>query len=355
MKKIVFTGDIALSGIISNFSEADSAEKLSISKFTDGGLAIINLEAPVAEEDAISNKRNGVVLRSSLNAMESFLIHNRIAAVTLANNHSLDYGFEGIKETISILDSFNIPHTGAGYLKEHLEPAIFKVEDTGYALLGYVHPDTNPFLEEGLSLNVYERERIIDSVRQSRKLADRVIVSLHWGRDYSKFPLPWQIEDAHIFIEAGADLVVGHHPHVIQPFEIYRGSYIFYSLGSTVFGDFYLRNRLRALPVKTKRSFVPLFTDLKEEPVFVPLRELKGNKLVVESGDIRKWSVRMMKWMRLKHRCRILSVIIDFKEKWVDKIWDVITGYYRNPFKDLFSREALKNAGRIMVGKDRMR
>jgi hypothetical protein len=352
VKKLAFTGDIALSGIISNFSEAEIAEKITISKFTDGGRVVINLEAPVAEAGAIPHKRKGVVLRSSRNALESFLRQNRIAAVTLANNHALDYGIEGIKETIRILDSFNIPHTGAGYRKEHLDPAIFRVEDTVYALLGYVHPDTNPFLEEGLSLNVYERERIIDSVRQSALLADRVIVSLHWGRDYSKFPLPWQTEDARTFIDAGADLVIGHHPHVIQPFEIYRGSYIFYSLGSTVFGDFYLRNRLRALPVKTKRSFVPLFTDLKEEPFLVPLRELKGNKLVAESRDIKRWSGKIMKWMRLKYRCRILSFIIDFKEKWIDKIRDVFTGYYRNPFKDLLSSEALKNAGRILVRKD---
>ena len=183
MNRLAFTGDIALSGIIASFSESELANKLSLWKATGECSAIINLEAPVAAENVLPSKKKGVVLRSSRNAFEAFLQHNRVAAVTLANNHSHDYGYEGMRETIGILDSFNVPHTGAGYLKEHLDPAVFRTEDTSYALLGYVHPDTNPYSNEGLLLNIYDRERITDSVRQSRELADRVIVTLHWGRD----------------------------------------------------------------------------------------------------------------------------------------------------------------------------
>ncbi|HPR13492.1 MAG TPA: CapA family protein [Bacteroidales bacterium] len=352
MKKLAFTGDIALSGIISNFSEAELREKTGLGRAIPGGFSVINLEAPAADEGAMPQKKKGVILRCSPETLCEFLKHNPVAAVSMANNHSLDFGHQGIRGTIRILDSFNIPHTGAGYMKEHLEPAIFRLNDLRYALLGYVHPAANPCCDGNLFLNIYKRDEVITAIKNALALADRVVVSLHWGKDYSFYPLPWQTDDAHAFIDAGADLVIGHHPHVIQPFEIYRGRYIFYSLGSTVFGDFYLRNRLRALPLKTKKSFVPIFTDLRAEPALVALRELKGNRLVVESRDIKRWAARMMKWMRMKNRCRALSFIIDFKEKWIDKAWDVFTGYYRNPFKDLLSREALHNARRIMAGKD---
>lgn len=345
---LALTGDVALSGIISGFSGHELIEKINLVNITGGGSFVINLEAPVADDGMKSDKNRGVRLHSSAHALEAFLKHNPVVAVTLANNHSLDYGYEGVHKTITILDSYKIVHTGAGYLKEHLDPALFTVDGIVHALLGYVHKDTNPYQEDGLYISLYNRDGIIAAVEKARSLAERVIVSLHWGKDYSSYPLRWQIEDAHAFIDAGADVVAGHHPHVIQPFEKYHGRYIFYSLGSTVFGDFHLRGRLRALPLKTKRSFVPLFTDLRADPVLRNMRELKGNSLVAEPSDVERWSIRMMMRTNLKDRNQAAAVFLDFKESVLDRLYDVLFGYYRNPVRDIFSTEAVRNALTIL-------
>ena len=82
--------------------------------------------------------------------------------------------------TIGILDANNIPHTGAGYLKKHLDPAVFTINGVVHALLGYVHPGTNPYTETGLFINFYDRNDIISAIVAARTVAERVIVSLHW-------------------------------------------------------------------------------------------------------------------------------------------------------------------------------
>ncbi len=352
MTKLALTGDIALSGIISGFSEAELRERINLGGATGGEAFIINLEAPVAYEGLKSGKSRGVKLHANPQTLDMFMKFNPVTAVTLANNHSLDYGYEGVQGTIGILDANNIPHTGAGFLQKHLEPAVFTINGVVHALLGYVHPDTNPYTEGGLFINYYDRSSIVAAIEAARAVAGRVIVSLHWGRDYSAYPMRWQIEDAHAFIDAGADLVAGHHPHVAQPYEKYQGKYIFYSLGSTVFGDFLLRGRLRALPLKTKRGYVPLFTDLHKDPSFSATRELKGNFLIGEKFDIERWSARIMRRTHFRYRYRAADYILDFKEAVNDRLYDVLFGYYRNPARDIFSAGAIRNAMKILGRKE---
>lgn len=351
MIMIGFTGDIALSGIISDFSEERIRDQLSLRKIADDAAFVINLESPAAYAGAQSNKEKGVRLRCSSDALTSFLKNNCIAAVTLANNHSLDYGAEGIRETIRILDSFKIPHTGAGTKPEHSEPAYFYSDDISYALLGYVHPATNPFCEKSLYLNIYQKEEILAEIKKAKSYVEKVILTIHWGKDYSAFPQKWQMEDAHEFINEGTDIIIGHHPHVIQPFENFKGKYIFYSLGSTIFGDFYLHDRLRALPVKTKRSFIPLFRDLETISEFAGVKELNGNRLTPESRNIAIWSKKMMRRSNNKNKYKVCNFLLDVKEGYTDRVYDLLFGYYRNPVKDVFSASAIRNGLRIIKKK----
>jgi len=353
MTKIGFTGDIALSGIISSFSKARVMDQLCLRSIVGETAFVINLEAPVADTGTSPQKRRGVSLCTSGGVLTAFLEHNNIVAVTLANNHSHDYGYEGLSTTIQILDSFKIPHTGAGIKQEDLAPAVFMVNGISYALIGYVHPDTNPYCGKDLFLNVYNKEEVIAAIKQAKPLADNIILSFHWGKDYSAYPRDWQVSDAQQFINEGADIIIGHHPHVIQPFEKYKERYIFYSLGSTIFGDFYLHDRLRALPVKTKKSFIPVFSDLQSPPEFAHIKELKGNYLEGRSGNIENWSQKVMIRSRKRTRSALWRRVLDFKEVYLDRIYDIFFGYYRNPLKDIFSSYAIRNGLRIIRKKNR--
>lgn len=351
MTRLGFTGDIALSGIIGDFNDSRIRDQINLSHISADTAFIINLEAPVKNSAAPSGKTRGVRLSTTQQALISFLKINNIAATTLANNHSLDFGHNGITETIRVLDSLNIPHTGAGFLPEHLKPAYFNINGTRYALLGYVHPDTNPYLEEGLYLNIYDKQEILSLIRSVKSDVDIVILSLHWGSDYSAFPLSWQIKDAREFADYGADLIAGHHSHVIQPYEYYNGKHIFYSLGSTIFGDFYLNGRLRALPLKTKISFIPVFSDLKKPPEMFATKELQGNYLTSEKRNIESWSEVMLRRTAKMINNKCYQRVVRFRENYLDRIHDFIFGYYRSPLTDLLNPAALRSGLKILMRK----
>lgn len=338
MKKIGFAGDVALSGIIKDFDEQMIFANLNLDSLSKDTVFVVNLEAPAIMATTRPVKTKGVLLNTTPGILKTFLDQNSIACVSLANNHIFDYGIEGVRTTISILEQCGIPFSGAGYLKTHLEPAWFRFENEDIAMLSYVHSATNPFLGENLYLNLYSSDEISDKIKELKSLTNNIIVSVHWGTDYSNYPESWQVADARRFIECGASMVVGHHAHTIQPFEKYKNGFIFYNLGSLIFGDFFLEGRLRALRINTKRSFIPIFGNSFDNPSFVTTRELRGNKLIVTKRDIKGWSSRKNKILSLKQKSLIVSSLVRFNEKIMMRILDIIYGYYRNPAKEIFRK-----------------
>ncbi len=149
-----------------------------------------------------------------------------IEAVNLANNHMHDYGQEGYVETRKALDGAGVQHFG------YSDTLLTEVNGITVGLAGFNQ------------LGEYEQGRNIDAIRmevrtmvkQLRDESDLVIVSFHWGNEYKYDVTPVQTELAHLAIDSGADLVIGSHPHVLQPLEIYKDRYIAYSLGNFCFG-----------------------------------------------------------------------------------------------------------------------
>ncbi|QEM69520.1 CapA family protein [Geobacter sp. FeAm09] len=160
--------------------------------------------------------------------------------VTLANNHSMDFGAAALTETMANLEAAGIAWIGAGEnLAEARRAAIFTVKGKKIAFLGYSltqpveffaarrHPGTAPGYED----------IFVPDIAQARKEADYVIVSFHWGREGQGMPIPFQRSTAHKAIDAGADVIIGHHPHVLQGIERYGKGIIFYSLGNFTFAS----------------------------------------------------------------------------------------------------------------------
>jgi poly-gamma-glutamate capsule biosynthesis protein CapA/YwtB (metallophosphatase superfamily) len=160
--------------------------------------------------------------------------------LNLANNHILDYGIPPFRQTLRILDSLGIAACGAGMNRDDAETGVIVVRG-GWkaAFLGFslTYPDAFWATASRPGTAFAVRERIAGRIDFLRRNADLVIVSFHWGKELHGMPQPYQREFAHAAIDAGADFVIGHHPHVLQGFELYRGKPIAYSLGNFAFGS----------------------------------------------------------------------------------------------------------------------
>lgn len=149
------------------------------------------------------------------------MTENSIEGVTLANNHSEDYGEEGYAETKRLLDEADIAYV------EHMSSTIVTT-DSGLTI-GLFAAD---LLRAGV-----DHDTILDQIRQLKEQnAELVVCALHWGTERVYAPSETQKNLAHKMVDAGADIIWGHHPHVLQPIEEYNGGIIFYSLGNFAFG-----------------------------------------------------------------------------------------------------------------------
>ncbi len=176
-----------------------------------------------------------------------------MSVACLANNHVYDHLADGYKNTVQFLEKNNIQHIGAGLTcNEASEPIVLQKGDIKVGLLNYVTEDTNPNLPDnaGIRLNLFNIAKCIDEIKNLKKKVNHVVLLLHWGGrvEGGLFPDWDQPKIARELIDAGADLIVGHHSHTIQPYEIYKGKYIFYSLGNFCFADLWFDGRFYPMP-----------------------------------------------------------------------------------------------------------
>ncbi|MDP2808305.1 MAG: CapA family protein [bacterium] len=200
-------------------------------------IAICNLEAPYGTKGQPFKKKF------------TFLVPPKFAAgikdagfdvVAMANNHMMDYGPEPLKVTLALLDSLGLAHSGAGMnLAEARRPAVIERNGVKTAFLSYSRVFPVQFwatAKKAGTAPAYENQ-IKEDIQRSKELADIVVVSFHWGAELMDTPKQYQKDLAHLCIDSGADLVLGHHPHILQGLELYKGKLIAYSLGNFAFGS----------------------------------------------------------------------------------------------------------------------
>jgi poly-gamma-glutamate synthesis protein (capsule biosynthesis protein) len=165
------------------------------------------------------------------------------SAVSLANNHSGDYGPEAFGEMLDILDRHGIRYFGGGRdLRAAHRPYLIDIKGKKIAILGYneFFPRSFEALPDRAGTAWSDDDYVTYDIKNARETykADIVIVYPHWGWEYEKYASSRQERLAHLMIDAGADAVVGGHPHVTENIELYHGKPIFYSLGNFVFNGF---------------------------------------------------------------------------------------------------------------------
>jgi poly-gamma-glutamate synthesis protein (capsule biosynthesis protein) len=207
------------------------------------GLAFVNLEAPITERGQAAEK--DFVFRAPPAAARS-LAEAGLDVVSLANNHMLDYGLEGLFDTMSYLDRAGVKHAGAGAGEAAARtPLVIEADGVRLAFLAYVNTPSDSL--SGFSVAATAAgpdkpgvawltpESVREDVSRVAGSVDAVIVSMHAGPEYQEEPGPLQAAAARAAIDAGARLVIGHHPHVLQGIERYGDGLIVYSLGNFVF------------------------------------------------------------------------------------------------------------------------
>jgi len=198
-------------------------------------LAVANMESTLSTRGKPMNK---VYLLRAHPRWAQMVVEGGIDVVTLANNHALDFGDAGLDETLSTLGALNVAVVGAGRSQvEAHRPALFTLNGVRVAILGYLASRWNGSVDVPATdrLAWADPAAVQAGVRSVRSQADVVVVLLHNGAEYAGKPSSTQMQVAHAAVDAGADLVVGHHPHVTQTVERYHDGLIVYSLGDAVF------------------------------------------------------------------------------------------------------------------------
>jgi len=266
--KLAFVGDIMM--------DREVEKKILKEGAGDFRFPFLNIASELSEYDFLFGNLEGPISSRGKNAGSaySFRMDARVIgglkfagfdAMSVANNHSGDWGKEAFSDTLSILREANIIPAGAT-----TSPEIFEIKGLKLGLLAF-----SDF--PGLGIRA-DDEVVKKGVSWAKSAADLIVVSFHFGEEYKKEPSLRQIKLAKIAIDAGADLVIGHHPHVTQPVEKYVDSYIAYSLGNFVFDQNFSEETMtgllleveirdkKILSVKTREiklnlNYQPLFID----------------------------------------------------------------------------------------------
>jgi len=236
---LLFVGDIMLSRLIGDIMAKKNDWRypfLETADFLKGAdITFGNLEGPISSR---GTKVGSIYsFRSDPRAIEG-LLYAGFDVLSIANNHIWDYGADAVSDTISVLEKAGIGVVGGGtnYAEAH-QPLIKEIRDTKVAFLGYTDliPSSIGSKTARPSIAYLDIDRAIADIKEAREKSDFVVVSLHWGNEYETTQNPNQEKVSKALIYAGANLIIGHHPHVIQPLEEYGGGYIAYSLGNFVF------------------------------------------------------------------------------------------------------------------------
>jgi len=281
--KLAFVGDMMLTrGVQSSVNKnlGGDYNRLfeNLEELKDADILFANLEGDV------SDKGKNVGSKYSFRMDPQILPVLKEASfdiVSFANNHIGDWSTVAFKDTLTRLDEVGILKVGAGFNKQEvIKPSIIEKNNIKFGFIGMsdVGPvwmkatETNPGI---LLANDPDLENIIKNAKEK---CDVLIVSIHWGEEYKTIHNKRQEELAYKIIDNGADIVIGHHPHVIQDIEEYRGKIIVYSLGNFIFDQYFSKETMEGMLfsvtyegkdlINTKTKIITLSKQFQPEGIF---------------------------------------------------------------------------------------
>jgi gamma-polyglutamate biosynthesis protein CapA len=253
---LITTGDVLLARSVNSKTSRLNDFKWPFINVADvlrsADIAFINLETPLIEN--CSSTDGGMIFCGNQKNIEG-LIFAGIDIVNVANNHMENYGETGVLKTANLLEENGIIVSG-------LPGSKYKnINGVNIAFLGYNDVGISNYVSSA------NKELIFREITEARNNADVVIVQFHWGEEYTTKISDRQKELAYLALDSGADLVIGNHPHWIQPIEIYKGKLITYSHGNFIFDQEWSE--------KTKMGIVGRYTFYDDQLIdaeFLPIR-----------------------------------------------------------------------------------
>lgn len=283
---VSFAGDIMLSRGVEKYLKEygyDYPYEAVRSLFLKDDLTVGNLECPITDSRNAADKTKRFVFKADKENGPA-LKRAGFDCLNLANNHSMDYLSGGLLDTFKILEQSGLSYVGAS--RQDFSSYVFEKNGVKIGILaysafppeGFFYNENRPSIRYVSAMDLSGMKKDIASMR-SKPGCDFTVVYFHWGVEYQPYKSRKQELIAREAIDAGADFIVGAHPHVVQGSEVYKGKYIYYSLGNFVFD--------RQIPPGTDEGLVLQITVGKKGLINVreiPVKITKSKPVIITSG-----------------------------------------------------------------------
>lgn len=330
---ILISGDFYISDALKNKNIIDQTV---IDIFDEADYRIVNLEAPLTANES-KNKilKTGPHLRMSKETIMPYLKHLKVDAVTLANNHILDYGEKGLTDTFESLKQNKVDYVGAGNnLNEAAQPHTLEKNGMRIAIINFCENEWSIAEEDKPGANPMDIIDNTNQIKAAKDTHDKVICIIHGGHEYYHLPSPRMQKQYRFYAENGADAIVGHHTHCISGYEIYNDVPIVYSLGNFLFAkpskkDVWYEGLLCKLfiekdkpikfdiyPVKQQKSSfqTSLLKNSEKDTVLEKIQKL--NSSITKEGQLlKKWGDFVRK--KSKQYLNLYSPISSFNNRYM--------------------------------------
>lgn len=247
MAELLIAGDWCPAGRVADLVDRKEGETVfrSVKPLVEAvDFGVVNLECPVVEHAARPIPKCGPNLKTSREAVE-WVARAGFRAVTLANNHILDYGESGLADTLAVLKHCGVDHLGAGRNLAEAQRVLYKdIKGKRVAWINCCEREFSIAGEQSGGANPLDPVRQYYTIREARAKADYVVVIVHGGHERYQLPSPRMQDWYRYFVDQGADAVINHHQHCFSGYEIYRDKPIFYGLGNFCFDSPTERNSI---------------------------------------------------------------------------------------------------------------
>ncbi len=364
--KLCVIGDVFLGGEYLRFaSKRNIAKDYPFEEFkktlSGNDILFLNLEGPISEA---GSPRNGV--SSILSNHPDVLDFGKLAPIcimNLGNNHIMDYGTGGLEDTIRLLEENNIRFVGAGStIKEASRELVIECKGKKIGVLAFTsdEPHVGAVIagdKDGGCASFQGVEEVAANIRKLKSEVDLILISLHWGSEYHYYPSIEQVNIAHRFADEGADLIIGHHPHVVQGIEEYnKKSLIIYSVGNFFLPGVRLKSGRLEHRRKISQEFISLNVDIANDRSFAYSltagQVSKDFKLIEYRGrDANRFNKRMTDLSSAlsgpKYEEYLKKYYIDKKVQIeMENLFEALKKIYRTPLSELVKTVSVQDIKR---------